>query len=459
MGKSLVKDFINSPIYIISILLISFLSWYSSYTSNNSFYLIAFSIYGIVALVIALFSDDARGFGPIILAIMFSYNFPTANFENIPLILIIASAAVFIASIIFIIKNRVNIFKGRMFLSLAIVSALIFVSSLISFKDVDFVKFAILLIVPLYLYLYGFLANGMKGEDCSKYVAKVFVVAGLVICAEIIAILLRENQLDKFLINGSYNKDAGWSSSNIAAILLNMCIGFTFYSFAESKGFTRVIYGAVLLIEVVGLIFTFSKAAIMILAILFIPYLVLLYKHEKQKKTFVIYVSCIIAVLAIGCIAYHDILVKFIEKAIKRLSEDITSGRLVLYELGIKEFTSSFKSVLIGNGLFPTLVEGKNPLSFYSYHSVIIQVLVTIGVIGFVAVVFNHFQLFKIVWKRKDIYHRFVFVLLLGAFIHSFGDNVYFMINYMLPLFIITGGIEASERQNKTLLENKPLVV
>ncbi|MCK5731721.1 MAG: hypothetical protein KAH13_01760, partial [Tenericutes bacterium] len=128
-----------------------------------------------IIFVLAVFIKNTIYIIPFLLNTLFMVSQVDWDTNSIPLTLYIGPVVVLIAFIIHIIRFKVNIFKGKFFIGLAILVVGMIVSQIINSSTYDLNFFLITLVSLLYVLIYGFFANTLRGDNL-RYLIRIFVI-------------------------------------------------------------------------------------------------------------------------------------------------------------------------------------------------------------------------------------------------------------------------------------------
>ena len=140
----------------------------------------------------------------------------------------------------------------------------------------------LLFIVVVFLLFYAFLTSSSKTN--FEDLASLMTMLGLMICSQIaMYAIINPNT---FLTDK--NMHLGWAqASNSTAMILLLCVPFVYYNAMKNKGFKALMLYALTVIELLGIIVTYSRGAIFsALVAYFIFVIVLICMKETRKKCF-----------------------------------------------------------------------------------------------------------------------------------------------------------------------------
>jgi O-antigen ligase len=449
----------NSKLYLLFVTLITIISLtLSTYLDLNiNSYIITYSPLIVITIIIGLYSTDTFTYVPILINALLLTEVNNMNFNNIPNFIIIFATIYLLSLLIFIIKNKINIFKGKLRWSYFTVFLVLILVSFHLPANAPKYLYLYILVFPLYYFLYLFFSSTFK-QDQRYIVAASLMNAGLLCFIQtLIYIINTPYEILMNQISNGISYTIPWANANIGAIFLNITIGATFALIAIFPKHHE--YKIIAILEIFALLLTVSRAGIIIFAISGIAYLVLLFKYRPNNKYYIVNLLIILLLVTIIFIFFIiEIFSLFINILNSFLSSDTTSGRISL----IKESINDFKqNPIFGNGAFGKLDEFESiqngviviQYAIFSYHSMPFQILAISGLIGIIAVIYNHIDIFRLLFKQTDIFNSFMIVIFISTTIYSLGDNVYLEPHYMVLSFIILSTIEnANPTKNHHLM-------
>lgn len=433
----------NSRIYnILIFVLMSSLLLIKTYVTPLDYTDIVFAIFSILSILSIFIARDGS---PFITLGTFSLLHPfksNLSFNNVP-ISVIAFVIIYVISIIiFIIKNKVNIWVGKLKYGLLIFVVIIIISSFRLSDTYPSYLLLILLIPVFYLFFYLFVSSSLKG-DKRIYIGELFMLAGVFLSIHAINYVVNNdiNLIVEYMKKG-ISRAYYFPQVNITAIILNITL-LTSVSLVVLKP-KNIIYQLSIVLQVFAMIITASRAGILLAALfLFISLFIIYLKRPSNfyfysRITF-IFITLFIALVPTGL--FINMYNHFIESF---KSSDPTTGRIDL----IKEALEIFKtSPLLGKGILGIIevkvVNGTTLYSFYSYHNFIVQALAMMGVIGLIGCIIHLIDIIRVLFKKVDSYRMCFILLALCLFINALVDNVFFMIHSTIYFFIIIAMLEA----------------
>ena len=260
------------------------------------------------------------------------------------------------------------------------------------------------------------------------YFAYLLLVFGIVLTIELAHIYLSQGLENIF--NGEVNKSfiyTGWGiDNNIGGALTLSTVSSAYLSIKKRFGF---LYLPFLFINLISVVFTLSRAAILTIILLFIISIVLIIIYSKRKRRLINIITLLILV-SLSILSYF-IFKKYIDKVVEPilntlLKEDldaISSGRLTIYKYGIDQFLNN---KLFGVGFFsleihsaPYLQTGFVPAR---YHNTIVQILSSSGLFGIITYLIHRVSTITPLFKKPKEEEIFIFLSILGLILSSLLD-------------------------------------
>lgn len=387
-----------------------------------------------VPIVLALmflffvFSKDTMPTVPLLLNALFMVSTAPTSFESAPLFLYMTPIALLGGMIIHIIKYKVNIFRGKMILGIAIMFIAMVLSSFNAI-NVDIYYFFYASVGLLYAFIYMVYRNTFD-KDHTEYLLKMMLILGVLISFQVIFYYLSVEDVRYALEHKLIN--LGWGISNYVATYLIMFIAITFYFAREKKlGFIWIFVGFV---EIALIPFTASRGGMVAFVGMF-P--ILMGMLLIKSKRWFINSAVIMLVLTIG-LYIVDANYEFVESMFFRFENLMfdDTGRFDIYVDAINKFLAN---PIFGGGLFARTAAR----DYNMFHNTILHTAATLGSLGLIGLGIQLWQQFKITLNNFKIEYLFLAASLLGAHVHGMIDNVYFMPQFMVLMLIIVSVVES----------------
>ena len=230
-------------------------------------------------------------------------------------------------------------------------------------------------------FLGGILLFGsfVKKED-FPYIAKTLITMSLVVCLELLHLYAYNEELRKTFEKGLVQ--LGFGISNSIGIMILVGMPFTLYYMAVSK--RSIVFCLVLVVQTLGIVFTFARASLVIAVPLIIAGGVYACFRNKGRGRYQILIfAAVVAVVGVSFIAakwekFSKMMAFYLEVGFD------DRGRTEIWEHGIMRFlTSPVTGVGIIDKVTQTVYnDDLTKLFILRYHNNIFQFLVVGGIIG-----------------------------------------------------------------------------
>jgi len=422
-----IRNFINSDIYIYVIFAFTVLAWYLKIQ------VIAMSIYVAVLLLIILL--DVKRINIITLIMGTVINFREDRMEaNVKIMLIFA--IILIPIILYDLIRRKPKFTDQILVAMLIFLGVNILSLVNTNKDTIILALVgvgqVVLYVVIYLYFFSYYEEGDKIK-----IGKNAMVMGMSIFLELVLLLisLRGKVISKSSI------DLGWGLSNYMAITVNVLIPLTFYVYLENQKHKEALI--TVLLEIIVVILTFSKGAILTLALVAIPFYICGYLFIKDKKKFV--KESLLCLLIMGISFAVIASIKPLWNAFINYFEAMNSrgwfndpSRIKIYKKGLELLKSH---PLLGVGPYTGQYYLENNIN---YHNYIVQTLATLGLLGLGSFCYYLYTIIKRLVSTNR-YHLMVFFVIIIMCIHGLVDTTWYN-----PLIMVIVSFYTAALQTKT---------
>ena len=390
-------------------------------------------------LVLLILKKDTTPSIPLLFSGLFMISQTEWTYELIPFYLYLVPVVLFLGMLVHVIRFKTKLLRGKMALSIA----LLFVAMILSTFNAAAITtmYAFYGVVGLvYILLYFFYTNTIEGNQ-TKYLLQLMVILGTLISLEVLIFYLRVDDILAAISSKALN--LGWGLSNFIATYLIIFIPAAFYFAKETK--KPILFLLLIGFQSSMLLMTLSRGGILAFGVMAILLLVYLFK-SKTWKTFLI--QGIVILLGLGFLAYFnwDICTAIWGRFVSSGLDD--SGRLQIYADAIGKF---LKHPLFGNGI---LVRYEDLGEFRMYHNTILHTLASFGLVGLAGLIVQLVTTFKIILTKKTSERWVLAIAICGAHLHGMVDNVYYMPQFMILIFIM---IAIIENANKAVMTS-PLV-
>ena len=318
-----------------------------------------------------------------------------------------------ICCIIFAIKNGRHKFnKGRLFWPfIAVIYAMLIGGAGVMIKQ-DFIRvipeFLMLgLGVPAIYLLYNHFLKDDAKRDIPLYFAKSMMYIGLVMCFQLITVITKSNVPIREWYNTAW--ETGWANRNLIATCLVFTAGMTAYlSTRYRQGW---IFIGLSVFQYACLILTFSRGGILFGAISAVLVIAFTFIKAPKKIIHGVYLVIVAFVTLIIYIALKDdinaVFVSLLDRGFG------TSGRDVLYKEAIELF-KAHPLFGVGRGYLGPNYK-LNSVGVYWFHSTVLQVAATMGIVGLAAYAYYYYVRFAILFKNfKYSFNLFCLAIFVG---------------------------------------------
>jgi len=432
------KNFFTKLPYLIFVSLVTLILWYKGLE------MIGIPIFLGVIFVIFIFCKNSIYTFPYIINMLFMISQTDWNLDLIPIYLYIAPGVVVLGIIIHSIRFKVKIFKGEFIWGVTLLGIAIVASVIINTTDYNIISILGFGYPIMLVFLYGFLANSIRGENLL-YLIRILVIVGIMISLQVFLYYL-----DIYLVEGSQGVhhaletkeiDLGWGISNFVATYLIMFIVCTTYFIKKYK--LHIFWIVLFLFEITMLLFTLSRAGILAFAataIFLILYLFIKYDHKLN-----LLLNFLGGIIIVGAAVYflREYFFTIFERLERLWLDD--SGRINLWEEAIQIIKTNS---IFGRGIFARSIGvGDNELRMF--HNTILHTLASFGILGGLALIVQFISILRIFLYKLNQEKAILLIAIIGANIHGMVDNVYFMPQYMIIMFIIIAVVENATRVDK----------
>ncbi|MCM1306524.1 MAG: O-antigen ligase family protein [Bacteroides sp.] len=284
-----------------------------------------------------------------------------------------------------------------------------------------------------------FTATNRDSEQKSKlgeYMLKILFVTGILLSLQLVIYFARLGGMDEIkqaIIDR--NIFLGWGTKNNVAQIISMCIPAGFY-FSIKKSKLSPLFVIVALLEYALLFTTSARGAILVATIAMPAMLLYTIVKSENKLAFGITVCAAFAV-AIVLVAYFgetvtEIIGSFLNKGLD------SSGRIEdIYPVAADVFK---RWPIFGAGWDYRLGDhGPDMYSPYWYHSTVLQIIATMGVVGVIAFVFFYFWRYRtfLAHRKNPTYIALLAGLLLFD-LYGMVDTTFFSPTFFAMLLCMT---------------------
>ena len=455
--KSKVKNFIESKWFIVLLSILTFLCWLTP------IYLLS-TIFMVIALALILWSGSNM---VSIISVYMLYFAGKSEFsmgsiktpENITcisIIFILGLAAIIFA--ILDIKKNFKIYKNKLLIDKFFISTVaILLYMAITIVNSPIVSYSIGSTLKNVLIFFAFILAELKipKDDNTKdtlifsLVLSIFVIFSE-FCVRFIYVY---NNYEHLLTARSHMgtlyfdyvsldealslKELGlfWAVSNHYIIVVNMAlIASVYYIFTNKDNKKKILSAFAIVLALIMNYFDKCRAGYLALLASFAAMAILLIVRNKDKRTRIIIYSsvfsiCVIAVLALVIIVTPEKIVDLFKK--------IGTNRSTLYSIAWAQFKEHITfGTGIGSSYYYLVRDLISKQTLYNYHNYILQILSTMGIIGFGLFLYHLSTIIIKIWGYKS--HNIMLIAVLTYFlINGLFDSIFFEDPYMIWYFIL----------------------
>jgi O-antigen ligase len=426
------NKFFKSTLYFSIISLITTIIWFFGLES------IGMPIFTAIAVAILILNKNGIHILPFLLNMLFMISRTEWSIDTIPIYLYILPALLILAMVFHMVKNKTKLFDGKLkYPLLMLLTAMLLSTINAETFNIGYIFFYFIGI--FYLFIYFFFKGSLKGDNL-EYLIKLFAVLGVMISIQILIYYIEFGSLTNMFLSG--NIFLGWGLGNFAATYLIIFTTTTFYYFKKLR--LKFYFYFIILFELVMLIFTLSRGAILAFSVTSIfLFIYLLYKTNNIPKFYIYTIINIFILIVFLSLDTQNIIV-FNNRMFMDFFDD--NNRFALW---IKAWNLFLEHPLFGNGIFSEVNENY----FKLYHNTILHTLATLGIFGFIALIWQFLIILKTFLKCLNEKTSILLIALIGANIHGMIDNVYYMPQFMIIFFIIISAVENSSIENSLKTE------
>jgi len=440
-------DYRFENIIIIIYMLYGLIGWQFNYTIGAILTIIS-------TILLILIYDNFKYSIPAILVLLFSIG-SDLSVDKFPFDIIIPVALFVIFVIYFTIKHfkkvKLNHFKsciGMIVLSISFIIPIFWSTLVTSENSIFYIMYFSWL---MYTLLYILLCINLE-KDSFRMLVFSLTWLGVLIGFELIISVIKVHFNEPELNLLSYWYYIGWGLCNEAGIVLCFIMPFSVYELYKSNNMKLSILSASkLLFLLLSIFLTTSRGSYIIGGVEFILLMIVLMITKNELKPFKI--SLIIFPIIIGGLFIINLLggANFINS----IKEEVfyqgigINGRDLIWKPGIETWLESPRNIIFGGGIISRIEERSvyNQIqnTFLVYHSTILEVLVSGGIIGAIGLFIHLFEKYRMLLKKEN---AFLFIFIIGYImvdLYGLIDNTYGMYYYMVPLCLVMSAIKIND--------------
>lgn len=436
---------LNSKYYLPTISLIVLIFWFIPYLIQQRYYITGTAVnavegfglilLAIIALIVLIFYKETYYAIPIITFVPFMFSHPFDVYTS-PACLYIAIAILAFGLIIHFIRFRTKLKFGHFLGGIILLGIGIMLGGINIKTDTRWFNFLIVSgCVVGFVILYVFLSSTIKitYED----IARLMTYLGIILVIQSVAYyIVKPGGISNVLAKGM---TVGWGISNNIALILLFTSPFTLYLAITNEKKKCIMYLLITLLQFMIVVMTYSRGAILSLAIGICFMLPISIKKANDRKNFIklilIFIGVIVVLLGLFLIFFKEYANKFFEE-IFTINLDNYNGRGPIYEQSIK-IVKQFP--IFGRGILSNFDEGG---TYIWGHSTYLQTAMTMGLVGVVLITIHLIQKYFYLARNIKLWQiTTIFGLAMSDFYGLF-DVSYYFINYMLILVVVLVSIE-----------------
>jgi hypothetical protein len=276
-------------------------------------------------------------------------------------------------------------------------------------------------------------------HQSTDYLMYCLLIAGLLICAELITALFTDIRLDE---QGSIIKETvilGWGVWTTVGGMLCMLMPACFYFFATKKwGWLGLLAGG---LEWICILLSQSRGALLFGSFILVLCIVAasFFGDFKGRNRYVALGGIVIAILAFFLLANK--LLPVVQNFLNDGFGD--NGRFELWKTGWERFK---EASVFGTGFYGSYIneEWNFEVMPYMYHNTVIQFLGATGIVGMLAYTYHRIQTVRMLFHKPTTFKIFAGICILGLLLFSLLDVLFFNI---YPLFYYSLLLLFAERE------------
>lgn len=430
------SDYRFENIIIIIYMLYGLIGWQFNYTIGAILTIIS-------TILLMLIYNNFKYSIPAMLVLLFSIG-SDFSVDKIPFDIIIPVVLFVIFIIYFTIKNfkkiKLNHLKsciGMIILSISFVIPIFWSTLVTSENSIFYIMYFSWL---MYTLLYLLLCINLE-RDSFRILVFSLSWLGVLIGFELIISVIKIHFNDPELNLLSYWYYIGWGLCNEAGIMLCFIMPFTVYELYKSNNIKLSILSAFkLLFLLLSIFLTTSRGSYIVGGVEFISLMIVLFVTKNDLKSFKI--SLIIFPIMLGGLLIINMLggARFINDIKNEVFYQGIgiNGRDLIWKPGIETWLESPRNFIFGGGIISRIEErsvyNQMQNTFLVYHSTILEVLVSGGIIGAIGLFIHIFEKYRMLFKKDKAFLFIFFIGYLMVDLYGLIDNTYGMYYYMVPL-------------------------
>lgn len=432
----ILEEFSKCNIIRYFIVFVIFISWLLPYTNKGDY--LFYENFGLIFitliafLCLLLFKDTYYIIEIILLApFMFSHEM---GLYTIPPILYFLVGFIILGFFIHILLYKQKIKLPKFFFGFLLIAISLILGGLLIPDDNRLMKVLVLLFISsAFLIFYTFLTSSTKANFDD--LVSLMTMLGLLLCIEI-AVYAFLNPND-FIFDKKLN--LGWAvNPNSVAMILLLCIPFTFYNALRNKGIKVVTLFIQAFVEITAIVLTYSRGAIFSAFVAFLIFDIILCINKNTRKKMLTFT--VLSLIGCGTImlSFYIFNKEMFDSVIRNVTKiDLGSlnGRLTIYQ---KMFGEIKGQPIFGYGVFSLYRDHtNNPNDYLWAHNTFLHTTYTLGFVGLGSMIIHHFEKYFHCLHKINLKKMVLFFAFLASDIYGFFDVNYFFVNFMVVLVVI----------------------
>lgn len=434
-------DIMSNKLLIVVISMVYFVFWLLGFLTERTVHVenVALLSIGIVVMVCLITSDNINNIIPFIVFVPFMFARPIDPL-TIPVMIYAACGCLVIGLIIYLIRFKPKIKLGTLFFGLCALGLGMILGGINIKSDYRLYQFLLMFfIVIIFLVTYVFFISSSKKVEFTNIAFLITLLGVFISCQTIIYYLFDCNLIEAIELK---LVKVGWGISNNIALMLLMTIPFTWYLCMKTNKYEFLFYLALLLIQSIVMIFTFSRGGIAsfiveVLTILILSFVLLRKEKTKLIKYFIILsiILLTISAVTVSIFIYNKEIFDKIITTLTSVDLETLNGRIEVYKIALSDLKDN---LLFGKGFLYSMFIENNSVDEYMWgHNTIIQTLSTTGIFGTIGILYHFFEKYFVLFKKINFEKVILILAFAGSGLYGLMDVSYYFINYMIILIVL----------------------
>lgn len=441
MMKLIPKN-LKFDLYLVLLLVLTFLSYLGHFTYIITPILIAFGL-------IAIFTRQKIIY---ILPVIFFLEMVFRDLNDISGIVSVYTFSVGALLVLDLVWNRRIVRLGALTPPLIIFSVL----GLITFINSPdyFVSFEGWIQIAILIGIYIFLVNAFDDDETNFVnISKLFMYLSVLITFEMISFII-SHDLEPILV--IQRRLISLGAKNLNLVIYANIISIPLIGYLVLKAKFKIIYMFLGIVSAVGILLTLSRSSILTIGVFIVLIVPLIIYLEKDKKNLLIQGVMFILILSglLLVLEQSNLVSDYFSTLFGR---DLTNYD-DRFELIVVAWDKFKEFPIIGSGgvyISKYYLESYGPIS---YHNIFAQTS-TLGILGLGALAYMFYAKTKMIYSKKTEFVWFALIVIyVTAFVNGMLQPMYYNSSYMNFIFIIIASIDAysntKKEDNKAIKED-----